>query len=136
MQRMRVRYPPVAIGGAGTALLGVVHCAATGVVLPPVLAKLPPGDALAMAYMFIATGVAVFYLGGLIWYSARHLQRGAAWAHPVCLSAAICATLLGAGAVAPMPDNPFAYLMLALALLTLVPLLAGSPRAAQEAADV
>jgi hypothetical protein len=136
MQRMRMRYLLVAIGGAGTALLGVIHCAATGVVLPPILAKLPPDDAQAMAYMFIATGVAVFYLGGLIWYSARQLQGGAAWARPVCLSAAILTTLLGAGAVAPMPDNPFAYLMLALALLALVPLLAGSPRAAQEAAHV
>lgn len=136
MQRMRVRYLLAMTGGAGTALIGVVHCAAAGVVLPPVLAKLPPGNAQAMAYMFIATGGAVCYLGGLIWYSARHLQRGATWARPVGLSAAICATLLGAGAVAPMPDNPFAYIMLGVALLGLVPLVAAPPRTVQEAAHV
>jgi hypothetical protein len=136
MQRMRVRYRLVALGGAGTALLGVVHCAAAGVVLPAVLAKLPPGDARAMEYMFIATGGAAIFLGGLICYCARMLLRGAMWAHPMGACSAGCMTLFGAGAISMMPDNPFAYLMLAAALLTLVPLLAGTPHAAQEAAHV
>lgn len=106
----------VRIAGWLVVALGVVHIAATPLIYPPYA-----GD-LTFLYMFLATGIAVIFAGALVLLAAGGWSRGERWAWDVLLRAGIFLSLLGIGAVITMADNPFAYLMLILAVVAALPI--------------
>ena len=106
----------VRIAGWLVVALGAIHIAATPLVYPT-----HAGDDLTFLYMFLATGVAVIFAGLVVLFAARGWQRGERWAWAILLRTGVFLLLLGVGAVITMADNPFAYVMLILAVVAALP---------------
>jgi len=102
----------ILIMGIFFTLLGLVHIAATPLVIETELAGLDKGIVRVFVYMFVATGVAVVCAGLLVVYSAIGMKRAENMAWPVAVGGGLFMLLLGIGAVVMMTDNPFAYIML------------------------
>lgn len=111
------------IQGAGwlTLGLGVIHIAATPLIFPLSASLLADPELLSSLYMFVMTGLAVIFTGWLVMYASQGWRQGQRWAWQVCLGAGVYLLLLGAGAVLAMPDNPFAYLSLVIAIVENLP---------------
>jgi len=111
----------IRLAGWLTLLLGSIHIAATPFVYTLSASLFADPDALSALYMFEMTGIAVIFTGLLIIYASKGWQNGQCWAWHVCLGAGVFLLLLGLGAVLGMPDNPFAYLSLIIAIIENLP---------------
>jgi hypothetical protein len=111
----------IQVAGWLTLVLGLIHIAATPLIFPLSTSLLADPELLSSLYMFEMTGIAVVFAGWLVIYASRGWRQGQRWAWHVCLGAGIFLLLLGAGAVLTMPDNPFAYLSLVIAIVENLP---------------
>jgi hypothetical protein len=111
----------VQVAGWLTIILGAIHIAATPLIFPMSASLFADPELLSSLYMFVMTGIAVAFAGWLVIYASRGWRQGQRWAWHVCLGAGIFLLLLGAGAVLTMPDNPFAYLSLVIAIVENLP---------------
>ncbi len=111
----------IQVAGWLTLVLGFIHIAATPLIFPLSASLLADPELLSSLYMFEMTGLAVVFTGWLVIYASRGWRLGQRWAWHVCLGAGIFLFLLGAGAVLTMPDNPFAYLSLVIAMVENLP---------------
>lgn len=105
------------IAGIIVIILGIIHCSATPLVLPS-LKVLPSGDFLSCAYMFVCTGLAVIFIGWLQYYIAKQAEINSKDLKIFRISVFFM-SILGIGAVATMWNNPFAYIILLVALYEL-----------------
>ena len=104
------------------AILGLIHIAATPMVLKD-LDELPKNVKDSLVYMYVTTGAAVVFAGLLAVYSSIGIKRSEGMARPLAVGVGVFMFLVGVGAVIVMPDNPFAYIGLVLALVEIAPLL-------------
>jgi hypothetical protein len=109
----------------GTALaalaLGAIHVAVTGVVWEALgIAALPRDGQLGFIFVFVATGVATLFAGGLALYAATGARRGERWGGTVAAACGGFVALVGLGALLTGPDNPFAWISLAVGLAQLL----------------
>ena len=125
----------LSISGVLIALLGVVHLAATPGVMGGIPESVPAEFRLAFLFMFAAAGLGVVFAGILIIGAAIGMARHWPGARILGFSAGIFTTLLGIGAVAAMPGNPFSYVLLFLGL-SVLPSLVLSRRGRFEGGDV
>jgi hypothetical protein len=98
-------------------LLGIIHIAAT-FVLFPVFKK----DAIidyASLYMFIMVGISVAFTGGLQWVLSDKFIESKPMRR-IMNRSILFMMIMGLGAVFALPDNPFAYISLAIALYEIV----------------
>ena len=97
-------------------VLGIIHTAATPLVLTP-LRVLPKPDFMTFAYMFVITGLAVFLCGLLQFIIVKQTEINQL-SYSLLKFIVIFMVLIGFGAVAAMWDsfNPFAYIMLLIAV--------------------
>ena len=98
-------------------LLGIIHTAAT-FVLFPVFKK----DALidyASLYMFIMVGISVVFAGCLQWALSDKFKDSRSLGRIMNMSI-LFMMIMGLGAVFALPDNPFAYISLAIAIYEIV----------------
>jgi hypothetical protein len=98
-------------------LLGIIHTAAT-FVLFPVFIK----DALidyASLYMFIMVGISVAFTGCLQWLLSDKFIDSKPMKRIMNMSI-LFMMIMGLGAVLALPDNPFAYISLAIAIYEIV----------------
>lgn len=95
-------------------VLGTIHLAATPMVLP-MYNTLNINNLLSFIYMFIATGLAMIFVGWLQFYL---LKNGIRTRHEyqILKISVVFIAILGIGSVATMWNNPFAYISLLLAL--------------------
>lgn len=111
--------------GALILILGMIHIAYTPILYKEIV-SLPMGldNLYTFLFMFVATGVSLVLSGVLAVYSIGGLKENERWAWVVSLAIGVYVLLLGAGAVVTMQgDNPFAYIMLVLAVLEMFILL-------------
>jgi hypothetical protein len=102
------------IAGIIVLILGIIHCIAIPFVLP-MLRALPKMELFSCIYMFVCTGIAVFFVGWLQYYIARQAEINSKERH--ILKASVWFMLIvGFGAVVTMWNNPFAYIFLLVAL--------------------
>ncbi|MEW5871191.1 MAG: hypothetical protein AB1894_18110 [Chloroflexota bacterium] len=111
----------IQVAGWLTLGLGVIHIAATPLIFPLSASLLADPELLSSLYMFEMTGFAVVFTGWLVMYASQGWRQGQRWAWQVCQGAGLFLLLLGAGAVLAMPDNPFAYLSLVIAIVENLP---------------
>lgn len=105
------------ITGSLILLLGIIHEVYFFIAPQELTSGVSSADTqTTLIYMFLATGLAVIFAGLLTIHSANKLAQ-----QPLALELVTGATtfifVLGAGAVMLMSDNPFAYLMLVIAVL-------------------
>ena len=112
----------VLIAGILIALLGLIHIAATPYIYPSFAMQLAAGHEFVFLYMFIATGIAVIFIGLLIMYCSRGLKTNEPWARTIALAAGLFMLILGICAVLAMAGNPFAYLTVVFSIVELLPL--------------
>jgi len=105
------------IAGIIVIILGIIHCSATPLVLPS-LKVLSSGDFLACVYMFVCTGVSVIFTGWLQYYISRQTEINPKDLKILRISVFFM-LIIGIGAVATMWNNPFAYIILLVALYEL-----------------
>lgn len=110
-------YRWIRITGILVIVLGLMHCAATPMVLAEGRAKMPADLLNVYIYMFLATGLATIGTGLIIALSSRGLAQSKLWSLHLNIGAAGFISILGISAPIAMASNPFAYLTLALALL-------------------
>lgn len=94
--------------------LGIIHVLATPIVIQG-LKFLNLKTILCIGYMFVATGIAVIALGWLQYYILKRLQNHSYFL-AILKGTVVFILVSGIGAVATMWDNPFAYLILLVAL--------------------
>jgi len=98
-------------------IIGIIHVLATPVVIQG-LSMLNSKTIFFIGYMFVATGVAVIATGWLQYFILKKLVL-----HPsfitILKGTVIFMLLSGIGAVATMWGNPFAYIILLIALYEL-----------------
>lgn len=111
----------IQVAGWLTLVLGLIHIAATPLIFPLSTSLLADPELLSSLYMFVMTGLAVILTGWLVIYASQGWSQGQRWAWHVCLGAGVFLLLLGAGAILAMPDNPFAYLSLVIAIVENLP---------------
>lgn len=104
-------------------LLGIVHLAAAPGTLRGVPEGVPEEFRAAFLFFFAAAGAGVILCGLLVLWASYGLARQWRGSWTLGLMAGLFALLLGAGAVAAMPRNLFAYALLALGLGVLPALL-------------
>jgi hypothetical protein len=96
--------------GALFTLLGVIHCAATPMVLAePRLSSLDAETTRSFVVMFLGTGLGVLWSGVGFWLAARPLGRGEAWSRRMLALVALFVATLSTMCVATMPNSPFAW---------------------------
>lgn len=122
--------------GIATVILGLIHCAVTPVIFGAGFNRLSPADGRAFIFVFVTAGVAAIFAGLAIIYAASGLRLKATWAHTIVAGSGLFLALLGGGAVAAMPDNPFAYIALLISVLILGPLAASRPTEASRIREV
>ena len=124
MDKRKVGSIWVLIIGILIIILGLIHNAATSIVFHMgSFEKLPKEDGLVFIYMYVATGTAVIAAGLLTIYCSFALKKSERMAWTITIAVCIFMILLGIGAIITMTDNPFAYIMLVLPLLEIIPLL-------------
>ena len=102
------------IAGILVMVLGVIHTLASPLIIVE-FRSLYINTLLCFAYMFIATGIFTFALGWLQYFVLRKIIDHSSFL--ILLKATVVlAVISGIGAVATMWTNPFAYLMLLIAL--------------------
>ena len=94
--------------------LGIIHICATPFVLP-MFRILGTTGLLTFAYMFVFTGLAIFSLGWLQNFIISKLAAHEGF-KTILKVTVIVVSLSGIGAVATMFSNPFAYIILLVAL--------------------
>ena len=102
------------IAGTLVMALGIIHILATPVILMQIKA-LQLGFVLCFAYMFVATGILTMALGWSQWFVLKRLTEHPAFTM-LLKTSVVLITIAGVGAVATMWGNPFAYLILFIAL--------------------
>jgi hypothetical protein len=107
-------------------ITGVIHVCATPVVIAP-LKMLGVQSMLTHTYMFVFTGLALIFTGWLQYFVLKRLGNENSF-HTIFKGTVIMISISGVGAVAAMWTNPFAYLILLIALyeIYLVKLLPGT----------
>jgi hypothetical protein len=106
----------ILITGILTIIIGLIHEAAA-----PIIFKGQSNRAIDI-YMFLATGASVVFMGALIVHGSRRLKLSEHSAWAPTFAAGVYLLLLGIGAIAIMPLNPFSYLTMIVSLLELIPL--------------
>lgn len=106
------------IAGIAVLSLGIVHILATPIVLP-MFNSLNKSGLLTFSYMFVATGIAMVFTGWLQYYIAKQTII-----NHICFNilkiSVLFVSISGIGAVATMCDNPFAYIILIVALWEII----------------
>ena len=99
-------------------VIGCIHTFAT-----PIVANLFGGldkmQWLTFIYMFVMTGFAMIFAGWIQFYSIKNHADNLAF-HKILKVSTIFILISGAGGVATMWDNPFAYLVLIVALYQII----------------
>ena len=95
-------------------ILGIIHILATPVVLQG-LKPLNFKTVLCIAYMFVATGIFTLALGWLQNFVLKRITEHLSF-QTLLKATVLFIIILGIGAVATMWDNPFAYIILLIAL--------------------
>jgi hypothetical protein len=98
-------------------ILGIIHVLATPVVIKG-LRMLDAKIVFCISYMFVATGIAVIATGWLQYFILKKLVIYPSFI-TILKGTVIFILLLGIGAVAIMWGNPFAYIILMIALYEL-----------------
>ncbi len=102
------------IAGISVMVLGIIHILATPIILMQIK-SLQLSFILCFAYMFVATGILTISLGWLQYFVLKRLTEHSTFS-TLLKTSVVLITIAGAGAVATMWDNPFAYLILLIAL--------------------
>lgn len=111
-------------GSLMTALLGIVHVLATGIVYHSGgFERMSAESGMSFLFMFISTGLGLIFIGSIAAYSSFAVMRGEKWAFHIVSAAGAFVLLVGLGAVFALPHNPFAYLTFVAALMILLPLI-------------
>jgi pheromone shutdown protein TraB len=108
-------------------LLGAIHTAATPIIFRTGFESLSQDNLITSIYMFAATGIFLMFVGAIAIYSARGVKRLENWALTLSTWIGVFVALFAISAVAVMVTNPFAYIMLVIALANLALLLAFRP---------
>ena len=99
-------------------LIGIIHLCATPLILKG-FRVLNQGNFFTFIYMFLFTGVSVVFIGWLQYFIVNKLVNNVIAVRMLKVSTfVILAT--GLGAVAAMPDNPFAWLILVVAIVEVI----------------
>jgi hypothetical protein len=95
-------------------IIGTIHICATPMVVAPLklLGKYPM---LAFTYMFVFTGIALVFAGWLQHFALKRLEL-TRFSLSIVTSTVLFISISAIGAVATMWTNPFAYLILFIAL--------------------
>jgi hypothetical protein len=108
----------IKITGILVMLLGVIHCAATPLILPP-KGTVNNDFLLTFLYMFICTGMATIFIGWIQYFIAKQeVLLKETWT--VLITSIFLVLVLGIIAVIIMHTNPFAYIFLFIALYELI----------------
>ena len=102
------------IAGISVLIIGIIHILATPVILNQIK-SLQLSFILCFAYMFVATGVLTITLGWLQCFVLKRIREHLAFTL-LLKTSVVLLIFLAAGAIATMWDNPFAYLILFIAL--------------------
>jgi len=94
--------------------IGVIHICVTPRILP-ILKILRLNELLSFAYMFVITGVALIFAGWLQYFVIKRVGKDSGFLK-ILNRTIIFICILGIGAVATMWNNPFAYIILLIAL--------------------
>ena len=103
-------------------MLGIIHNVATPFIMNS-FEQLPDDKFMVFIFMFVATGTATIFFGLITIVCATKFDRGNKTAFSVLMLSAFFVIILGAGAFASMPANPFAYATLVIAFLNIIPML-------------
>ena len=107
-------YHQFKIAAIAVLVLGIIHICATPIVLK-LFGVLNFRSLLTFGYMFVMVGIATIFLGWTQIFTLKHISN-----HPkflIILKATIIViSISGVGAVVTMWNNPFAYLILLIAL--------------------
>lgn len=101
-------------------ILGCIHVAATTIVYSMGFDKLPNGNNYVFLYMYVSTGLACIAAGSLVVFGSYRLYQEK-WARVTTGGATVFTLLLGISAPLAMSDNPFAYAMLMVSFLLIIP---------------
>lgn len=112
----------ITASGASILLLGVVHLASMPGVMRGVPGNLPEEFRRAFLFMFGAAGAAAVFAGLLVLWGGYGMARQWRGAWTLALLAGLFTAVMGGGAVAAMPRNPFSGLLLLAGLSVLPPL--------------
>lgn len=98
-------------------LLGLIHISATSVIFPFFKAdkQIDP----ASVYMFVLVGLYTIFTGWLQYYILKRINADKAFLNILKVTILFLG-ISGIGAVATMWDNPFAYIILLIALYELI----------------
>lgn len=113
----------IRIVGVLVLLLGFIHVAATATVYSLGFNTLSNGNNYVFLFMYVSTGLACIGTGLLVVFGSFGLARARKWARITTAGAAVFVLLLGITAPFAMSDNPFAYAILAVAVLLIIPLI-------------
>jgi len=125
MLKENLLYRMMVVVGVLIIILGLIHISYTPILYKDIASiPLDPDNLNTYLYMFVATGASLLLAGVLVVYSVKGLKRNNHLAWVVSLTVGIYILLLGIGAVVTMHGgNPFAYIMLVLAVLEMFTLL-------------
>jgi hypothetical protein len=104
-------------------VLGVIHNTYTPEIYRTAIKALSKELAITLTYTFVTTGNAMIFMGILAFYTCFGLKRSERWAWVVALSTGIFLALIGVGAIFLMPDDPFTYVISAIGVVMILPLL-------------
>lgn len=113
----------LSVSGGLILLLGVIHLASAPGTLRGIPETVPAEFRSAFLFMFASAGLAVLFAGLLVLWGAYGIARQWRGAWTLALMSGLFAILMGVGAVASMANNPFSWLLLALGLSVLPPLI-------------
>jgi hypothetical protein len=102
-------------------ILGIIHNVATPFIMNG-FEQLPDDKFMVFVFMFVATGTATIFFGLITIVCATKFDNGNKTAYSVLMLSGFFVIILGAGAFASMPSNPFAYATLAIAFLNIIPM--------------
>ena len=113
----------LSVSGGLILLLGVIHLAAAPGTMRGIPETVPAEFRSAFLFMFASAGLAALFAGLMVLWGAYGVARQWRGAWTLALMSGLFAILMGAGAAAAMPRNPFSWLLLILGLSVLPPLI-------------
>ena len=116
---VKVRKRWIMAVGVAIMILGLIHVLSAFVFYKNLDRLLLPS-----LFMFVSTGLAVILAGAVTVYCGKMVDRMAELATPLLRMVAAFFLLLAFGAIATMPTNPFAYIMVLLSLCLGIPVFA------------
>lgn len=110
----------ISIASIALMLLGVIHLAATVMVLP-MFQNLDEAQFSVFLFMYLAAGIGTVLPGLVSFLSIAGLKNSHVVSWRITLTCALYTCIMGIGAILTMPDNVFAYLSLLIGLSLLLP---------------